>query len=489
MTRKERLEYLEALKDRKRRQCRKDFTEFVEYLFPEFQPSHFHSVYYKVLDHFAKGKIKNLIVTVPPQHGKSTGSTIYLPAFLFGLNPNLKIAISSYNTPLTQRFNRSIQRVMETDEYKKIFPNSIIGSENVVTKTNQPVKNSSEFEVSNSQGKILGKLMSVGRGGGLTSQTVNIWIGDDLYKDYEEGNSPVMRETVWDWYLSQPLSRQPEQKLKVFTRWNEDDTIGRIEQRETVVLINKWEDIGKGLKDHGEDVWFKLNFEAIQTQEPTEIDPREKGEALWPEVRPLSKLEAIRNLDPEQFNCLYQGDPRSAEGLLYKPFRTYTSLPELKKRDAYVDSADTGQDYLCCIVYGIDLRDDYYLIDVYYTQDPMEITEKETADFLVRNGVKKVLIESNNAGRSFGRNVKDHLPSNITVSLFSQRQNKESRIFSNSATTNRILMPKGWHSLFPQFYNEVVGFKKMFKANKVRDGVDALTGIIETKRKKEAFIF
>ena len=102
---------------------------------------------------------------MPPQHTKSTGSTMYLPAFLFGLNPDLRIAISSYSTPITQRFNREIQRIIDNPDYHKVFPDTNLGKSNVVTVTANPLRNSSEFEIVDRDGKIRGKLISVGRGG------------------------------------------------------------------------------------------------------------------------------------------------------------------------------------------------------------------------------------------------------------------------------------------------------------------------------------
>jgi len=480
-SREDKIGYLKLLKERSRRKSKEDLLAFTMFNMSSFEPTDFHKSYYKVLNLFAKGVIKNLITTMPPQHGKSTGSTMYLPSFMFGLNPDLKIAISSYSTPITQRFNRSIQRIIDTKEYVSVFPNTNLGQSNVVTVMSQPIRNASEFEIIDLEGNIRGKLMSVGRGGALTSQSVDIWIGDDLYKDYAEGNSPIARDSVWDWYLSVPLSRQPKQKLLVFTRWNEDDAIGRIEKKEKVVECGSIEDVRQALLEHGEEVWIKINFEAIKTGSKTEFDNRDTGEALWNEERPLKKLEAIRALDPEQFNCLYQGDPQSKEGLLYKAFKTYTDIPPLKKVGNYTDTADTGTDYLCSIVYGIPLsRIDkhIYILDILYTQESMETTEEKTIDLLNKNKVNQADVESNNGGRSFARVVQKGV--NTVVKWFHQGNNKEARIFSNSASVNNtIVFPSDWHIKHPTFYDHVTKYKKLFSANKFDDTADTLTGIVE----------
>lgn len=456
---------------------RTDLLTLVKFLSPQFNESKFHTVYYHILDLFAKGVIKKLMVTVPPQHGKSEGSTRYLPSYLFGLNPNLKIVVSSYNSTFARKFNRDIQRIIDNKDYNDVFPHVALNESNVVTVSSSYLRNSEEFEIVNYKGS----LKAVGRGGALTGSPVDIMVMDDLYKDYAEGNSPVIRDAVWDWYTSVVKTRlhNKSQELIVFTRWHEDDLIGRLEKKENVITVEKLSD----LENVDSDTWVKINFEAIKESEPTEIDSRAKGQPLWEYKHDLNKLTKARALDVEMFNCLYQGNPISSEGMLYKPFKTWKQLPELKLRRAYVDSADTGNDYLCAIAYGLPLTpedNNIYILDILYTQEPMEVTEGLTAEFLIKNMVNISDIESNNAGRSFARVVDNLTPNNIQIAPFTQSKNKESRIFSNSATVNNTLVfPETWSIDHSEFYDHVTRFKKMFKANKFDDCADCLTGIIE----------
>jgi predicted phage terminase large subunit-like protein len=458
-------------------ESRDDLLKFTYKTMPEFKASEFHNIYYHLLDLFSKGEIKRLMITMPPQHGKSEGSTRRLPAFIFGKNPNTKIAVASYNTTFARKFNRDIQRIIDTKEYHEIFPSTYLSASNVVTVSTNFLRNSEEFEIVDHKGS----LKAIGRGGALTGNSVDIMIMDDLYKDYAEGNSPVIRDSVWDWYTTVVKTRlhNDSQELIVFTRWNEDDLIGRLERKENVVTINSLNDL-EGIKPND---WVKINFEAIQTQEPTKIDGRIKGAPLWDVKHNLEKLENTRALDPENFNCLYQGNPKSKEGLLYGEFKTYNQLPTLKIRKAIVDTADKGTDYLCAITYGepLDENDDnIYVLDVLYTQQPMEITEGLTAEFLIKSNVNSVDIESNNGGRSFARVVDDKTPVNIIINWYHQSDNKESRIFSNSATvTKRVVFPERWSVDYSEFYDHVSNFKKLFKANKYDDCADTLTSIIE----------
>lgn len=421
------------------------------------------------------------MITMPPQHGKSEGSTRRLPAYMLGINPDLKIAVASYNTSFASKFNRDIQRIVDTEKYARIFPETSLNSSNVVTVSNSYLRNSLEFEIVNKKGG----LKSIGRGGALTGNKVDIMIMDDLYKDYMEGNSPTIRDTVWDWYISVVKTRlhNNSQELIVFTRWHEDDLIGSLEKMGKVKNIENIEDLVS--MDLKHDEWVKVNFEAIKESEQTPIDLRDYGQPLWPDVHSLDKLQGIKEMDIEKFNCLYQGNPMSSEGMMYYEFKTYIDLPQTKIIKSYIDTADTGQDKLNGVVYGIPLAssdDLIYVIDLIYTDESMEKTEPNTIELLNRNNVNYSNIESNNGGRGFARVVQNGVRGQ--VNWFHQSKNKEARIFSNSATVNsRIVFPHNWHIKWPEYYADVMRYKKLFKANKFDDAPDVLTGIIEVETK------
>lgn len=448
---------------------------------PTFEAAPFHKVYYRILDLFAEGKIKNLMITMPPQHGKSEGSTRRLPANMFGRNPNLKIAIGSYNATFARKFNRDIQRIIDSEEYYKLFPDTCLNQSNVVTASDSWLRNSEEFEIVGSRGG----LKAVGRGGGITGLPVDIMIMDDLYKDYAEGNSPVIREAVWDWYIGSIKTRlhNDSQQLIVFTRWHEDDLIGRLEKEGSVVEINSFEDI----ESADPKKWIKVNFQAIMDKDATKLDDRAEGEPLWPEKHSLDKLKDDKKLSVEKFNCLYQGDPTSKEGLLYSDFKTYSEIPATFDKKNYTDTADTGEDYLCSVSYEVS-NGYFYITDIVYTDKPMEFTEVAVPEMLIRAGTKKVDIESNNGGRSFARTVKRAVITDCAVKWFHQSSNKESRIITHSSlVTEYIIMPDGWASMWPVFYEHVTLFKRVFKSNKQDGGPDVLTGIIEknqTRRRR-----
>lgn len=480
LTDEEIIELERLIDERDSIRARSSLIEFVKYTMPEYDLTWFHKSYIKILDKFAKGEIKRLIVSVPPQHGKSEISSRRLPAYIFGLQPKKKIALVSYNQPFASKFNRAVQRIIDDSKYHKVFPDTLLNQSNVVTISESWLRNSEEFETVGYGGYF----KAVGVGGGLTGNTVDVLIMDDLYKDYQEATSPTVSEKVWDWYITVAKTRlhNDSQELMVYTRWDENDTVGRLEKQKKVYTLKPEDDIDS--LDLPNDVFIKINFEALKVSDPNKLDPREKGESLWESKHSREKLESIRELDPQKFNALYQGEPRSKEGLMYSDFIEYDELPPLKIIKSYTDTADEGKDYLCSIVYGVPLKgDNIYLIDVVFTQKSMEHTEPMVSELLTRNKVRQAKIESNNGGRGFARVIDSMTDSSVVVTWFHQSKNKQARIFSNSASVNRnILMPKGWHNKFPEFYDHITNHKKDAK-NKHDDAADCLTGVYEEENK------
>ena len=475
-----------------RQAARVRLSNFVRYIMPEYNATPMHRVMMRLFDMFAKGRIKKLIVQLPPQHGKSQLSSRMLPAYMLGLNPDLKICIGSYSTLIARDFNRDVQRIIDTKEYRELFPQSFMSGMNVVTMSNNYLRNSEVIEMVGRKGS----LRVVGRGGSLTSKTVDVCILDDVYKDYAEGNSPIIRESAWKWYTTVVRTRlhNDSQELIVFTRWHDDDLIGRLEKSgEQFIDIRSWSDV----EDVPRGAWVRLNFEAIKESEPSEIDPREKGEALWPERHSLDKLEAQRALDPVQFQCLFQGNPGSAEGRLYQqPFKTYIEKSEWGqyiRTGCYVDVADEGNDYLCALTYDIYRSDAtvwneakrrfepllFALItDCEFTDESTEVTTVTVPALINRNNVQKAWIESNNGGSQFEKVVRKKIRAACTP--FYQGGNKESRIITASAMVNtQIVFPFGWERRWPALYDHVTRFLRNFTANKHDDAEDCLTGIYE----------
>lgn len=449
-----------------------NFEDFATSVYPFIELQPFHRSYYRLLQAFAEGRVRKLLITMPPQHGKSVGASTLLPAYMLGLNPDLRVAIASYSASLASKFNRRVQRILESEEYGEIFPDTTIKRGG---KGSSYIRTSDEVEIIGHHGSLI----SVGREGSLTGNRVDCFILDDLYKDAMEANSPIIRENCREWYTSVVRTRMHNnsQEIMVFTRWHENDLIGTIRSCERVIDLEQW----CQLENVDSDVWVALNFEALKASPPTEIDPRQIGQALWREQHNEQLLAAKRRLDPQKFECLYQGNPTTREGLLYGDgFATYTALPKDIVRFAnYTDTADMGDDYLCSVCYAVDSDGVIYITDVVYTREPMEVTEQSVSRMLNSSKTRVATIESNNGGRGFARVLQKLSPA-VRIEWFHQSANKEARILSNSATVvHSVRMPYGWNKRWEEFYNHLTTYRRLFNSNRWHDAADVLTGIVE----------
>lgn len=151
------------------------FADFALGVYPFLELEPFHRAYYRVLEAFAAGRVRRLIVTMPPQHGKSVGATTLLPAYVLGLDPDCRVAIASYSGTLASKFNRRVQRILESQEYAAFFPDTSIKRG---AKPPGYIRTADEVEIIGRRGGLL----SVGREGSLTGNRVDCFVLDDLYR-------------------------------------------------------------------------------------------------------------------------------------------------------------------------------------------------------------------------------------------------------------------------------------------------------------------
>ena len=454
----------------------RNLLSFTRHTLPSFAPAPFHIAYYEVLTRFAMGEIKKLMITMPPQHGKSEGATRRLPAFVLGQDPDKRIAIVSYNAIKARKFNRELQRIMDDDRYYELFPQTLLAGQASYQeqgrRSRNYARNSDECEIVGYQGSF----KTIGVGGSLTGEPVDMLIMDDLYKDASSAWSPVIRQNVADWYDTVASTRlhNDSQQLLVFTRWHMEDLAGRLLEQE-------------GIYDPIENPqgWLLVSFPAIQNRPPSEQDPRAEGEPLWPERHSLEKLLEIKGRSPTVFESLYQQNPQPSQGLMYEEFTCYTDLPSRSYSVAYIDAADSGADYLCALFYK-EAEDGNYITDVLYTKDPMEVTETTLTYMLQQHQVERCHIESNNGGNLFVSNLQQRswdTGNRLTrFNPFHQNQNKTARIFAASASVQKLIkMPLDWKKRFPKFARDLTGYLRV-GTNAHDDAPDALTGSIECRQ-------
>ena len=454
----------------------RNLLSFTRYTLPSFIPAPFHIAYYEVLTRFAMGEIKKLMITMPPQHGKSEGATRRLPAFVLGQDPDKRIAIVSYNATKARKFNRELQRIMDDDRYYELFPQTLLAGQTSYQeqgkRSRNYARNADECEIVGCQGSF----KTIGVGGSLTGEPVDMLIMDDLYKDAASAWSPVIRQNVADWYDTVASTRlhNDSQQLIVFTRWHMEDLAGRLLEQE-----------GEYDPIDNPQGWMLISFPAIQNKPPSKLDPRAEGEPLWPERHSLSKLLEIKERTPTVFESMYQQNPQPSQGLMYEEFTCYTELPYRSQSVAYIDAADSGADYLCALFYK-EAEEGNYIIDVLYTKEPMEVTETTLTYMLQQHQVERCHIESNNGGGLFVSNLQQRaydMGNRLTRFYpFHQGQNKAARIFAASASVQKLIkMPLDWKKRFPKFARDLTGYLRV-GTNAHDDAPDALTGSVECRQ-------
>ena len=311
MNRDELIKRIRLKKEIKSRKARQDLLKFIKYTMPNYHAQWFHVLICEKLEALLEGKIKKLMIFIPPQHGKSQISSRHFPAYALGRNPKEKVAVCSYSPELAQSFNRSIQLIMDEKEYIELFPKTRLNSSRVSTNTKGELRNSSIFEIVGEHGYC----RTVGIGQALTGTSVGLGIIDDPFKDRESANSQSQRDKVWAWYQDVFLTRLPDEgrQLMLFTRWHEDDLAGRI-----LDPNNKHYD-----PDEAKE-WEVIAIPAIKEDEKViesamDInDPRETGEALWEEKHGKAKYEKMEKINPVGYNSLAQQRPTALGGNIIK---------------------------------------------------------------------------------------------------------------------------------------------------------------------------
>jgi predicted phage terminase large subunit-like protein len=325
----------------KRRKARTSLLEFIKYMDPEYIISEFSETVCAELEDFYNdlmaGKRPVLIVSAPPQHGKSQIVSRYLPAWIFGQNPDLSIGGLSYAKDLASDMNRDVQKIMLSDEYKLLFPESSLNARRVVTIEVEPKRNSETFELVGRKGRYV----SQGVGGPLTGKRLDIGIIDDPIKNASEALSETVKSGIWNWYISTFLTRLSKNSGQIImaTRWSIDDLSGR------VIELNKRAKV--------------ISFPAID----------DDGNALIPDLHPIDKLlETKATMSNFFWSAMYQQSPTIEGGGIFKDewWQYYDSEPEFEWRGIYADTAQKTKeenDYSVFQCWGRTKRGGRYLID------------------------------------------------------------------------------------------------------------------------------
>lgn len=419
------------------------------------------------IERFIKSdKAERLMLFMPPQHGKSEIASKMAPSFALGLNPNLSIAACSYAADLSRKFNREVQRLMDSPAYGEIFPRTRLNGQRVADDSRgDALRNTHEFEIVGYRGSY----KAVGIGGGLSGRKVDLAIIDDPVKDAKEAYSEVIREGVWDWYLSVLNARlhNKSKVLLIMTRWHEDDLAGRL------------------LKNQPEQ-WEVISLPAIREEGGHEWDPRPIGAALWPDRHSLDRLREIEKISALWFASLYQQRPSPKGGGLlkgkwFRRFRPSETPPGPVKY--FIDTAytkKTKNDYSAIIAYKV-YQGKLYILNV--TRVKMEFPQlcKFVVEYVNLTGYddfSTILVEPKASGQSLVQQLQESTDLNIDYAI-SPKDDKEARVaaISHIPSSGRVYVVQT-DDQDAQWYIEFVQECEGFPNVAHDDMVDCLEGAI-----------
>ncbi len=384
-----------------------------------------------------------LIVSMPPQHGKSMTITETLPSWYLCKYPHGRVIEISYNEELATLFGRrNLQKLVEH------------GGELGLELAKNP-KGNKEFELKNG----VGGMISRGVMSGITGRACNLMIIDDPIKNRSEADSGRYRQRLYDeWENSFKTRLSARAKVIIIqTRWHEDDLAGRIIASEQNVQV------------------INLPCEA------EESDPmgRSLGEPLAPEIgKDNNWLKQFKesyqyNNGTRAWNALFQGRPSSSQGNIFlrQWWNYYEILPSVTYRLVSVDAAfksGVGSDYVAIQLWGV-LQGDFYLIDAIRARLDFPQTISAIHSIMEGHTINLILIEDTANGPAIIQMLKKEFSFVLGVSPLGGKEARANAI-AGVVESGRVHLPK-----FAAFTGEFVEECSNFPYGKHDDQVDAMT--------------
>ena len=419
--------------------------------------THFHKFLANKIQTFVETPTGNpydiLVLSCPPQHGKSLTVTETFPSWYVGKYPDNRCIIACYNDDFAGKFGR--RNKQKIDEYGQFI-------------FDIRLKKSSDrdMEIADHNGSIITRgIMS-----GITGNSGDLIIIDDPIKNRQEADSPTYRERLWEeWQNSIKTRTQAGTKIIIIqTRWHEDDLSGRvISSEEFVEVVN-------------------IPVEA----EENDILGRNIGDALCPEIGKDNKwLQAFKSSYKEgtrTWNALYMGRPTSAEGNIFKRewWKYYNKLPDNIQLvgisvDATFKDNDTS-DFVAIEVWG-KLNGDYYLIDLIKRRMDFPETLKAIRYMADKYPQKhSILVEDKANGSAIISMLKHEIGGIIPITP------KESKIGRANAITGIVEGGNVYLPEYADFTNEFVEEFASFPNGVHDDLVDACTQFINHFKFRQA---
>lgn len=307
--------------------AQKSFMAFVKEMWPGFIHGRHHALMAKKFEEIADGKVRRLIINMPPRHTKSEFASYLLPAWFLGRFPHKKVIQCSNTAELAVGFGRKVRNLVDGETYAKIFPNVALRTDSKAAGRWATNANGDYF--------------AIGVGGTVTGKGADLLIIDDPHSEQEAAlaaGDPSVYDKVHEWFTSGPRQRlQPGGAIViVMTRWGKRDLTGRVLQ---------------SMVERDGDEWEVISLPAIMPS----------GNSLWPEFWALPELEKLKNELPiSKWSAQYQQDPSAEEGAIVKREWWKVWEQERPPQCAFIiQSWDTAftknerSDYSACTTWGV----------------------------------------------------------------------------------------------------------------------------------------
>lgn len=286
-----------------------------------------------------RGEIRRLLISMPPQEGKTERVARAGALWALNQNPNLRVVVASYELELARGSTQWVRDMIEA--HGSAAPAGG-GTDLLGLRVQRDHRAASRWRLDGHRGGMF----AVGTKGGLTGRPAEWIIIDDPIKGVQEADAIGNREAVWSWWTGTARTRLAPGAVVIIigTRWHEDDLQGRLLAQDAALPVEQRQ-------------WHVLNLPAIAEVPDAEkgIEPdalgREPGEAL-PSARGRDVAEYRQteiDVGPRVWNALYQGHPSPPEGAVFKwawirGFRLAPSaIPALSKVAVAVDPAGGGK--------------------------------------------------------------------------------------------------------------------------------------------------
>lgn len=469
--------------------ARKHLLNFTQYTKPDYKVNFHHKIICNSITDFLTNPLRNrLMIYVGPGRGKSELVSRRTPAFYLGNNPDGRIIAASYGADLSQSMNRDVQRIIDDDPYREVFPDTQLSGKNIKnTSLGNYIRTSDKFEVVNRKGYY----KSAGVGQGITGMRFDLGIIDDPIKNAEEARSSRRKKQIYEWYDSTFITRgAPSNKvIIILTRWAEDDLAGRL--------------LDDAQKNPKADQWEVLCFPEIYDEDHPWVhadDPRENGQVLWPEQYTEQEVMARKaSSSSKVWASLYQQLPTPDSGNIFQRdwFRYFRDLPQIEHKAISVDCSfkDTSKsDYVAIGVWGV-IGANKYLLNYVKKRLDFPNTIKELLKLIsMYNDVRYVLVEDKANGSAVISTLKNKIPGMIA---FQPKTSKEGRAnaVAPQVEAGNVFLPDPYYppnrTAFPwcvegvdEFVNELVSFP--YGAND--DSVDMMTQFLIREGQSQGWV-